>query len=230
MIGRLRDDAPAAIVFDLDRRPSLARDLATAILASKSTCHIPFVFARSVGEKMERIRAELPDALFTTWDEIGVALVSAIENPPVTVVRPEGHMQRYAGSSLAKKLGVKPGMNVALLGSPPESFEESVAHRMEDAEMDRRVTPQTGMILWFVRSNVEIDMAAADAARWLARDRQVWIVYPKRAGRYKVDFTQNDVRAAGIAAGLVDYKICAVDEDWSGLKFARRKSEARAKR
>jgi hypothetical protein len=50
------------------------------------------------------------------------------------------------------------------------------------------------------------------------------MIYPKQAGQYKVDFNQNDVRRAGLAAGLVDYKVCAVDADWSGLKFTRKKS------
>jgi hypothetical protein len=52
----------------------------------------------------------------------------------------------------------------------------------------------------------------------------VWIIHPKQTSRFKVDFNQNDVRAAGLEAGLVDYKVCAVDADWSGLKFARKKS------
>jgi hypothetical protein len=52
----------------------------------------------------------------------------------------------------------------------------------------------------------------------------VWIIHPKQAGRIKVDFNQNDVRALGLARRWVDFKVCAVDADWSGLAFARRKT------
>jgi hypothetical protein len=51
----------------------------------------------------------------------------------------------------------------------------------------------------------------------------LWIVYPKKSSRYAADFAGNEVRGAGLAVGLVDYKVCAVDDDWTGLKFARRK-------
>jgi len=223
MTGRLRSTNTVVVVFDLNRRPALARDIATAIRATKSTSQIPIVFAGGLPEKVALVRAALPEATFTDWDEAGAAVANAIANPAPAGTRPQAHMERYAGSSLAKKLGVKPGMGVALLGSPPDEFEESVSEQMEDAAMSRRVTPQTGMALWFVQSRDEVDLAAVRIAAWLADDRQAWMIYPKQAGRLRVDFTQHDVRAAGIAAGLVDYKICAVDADWSGLKFARRK-------
>ena len=60
----------------------------------------------------------------------------------------------------------------------------------------------------------------------LPEGSSAWIVHPKQAGRYKVGFNQNDVRSAGLAAGLVDYKVCSVDADWSGLKFARKRGSA----
>jgi hypothetical protein len=50
----------------------------------------------------------------------------------------------------------------------------------------------------------------------------VWLVHPKRTGKYHADFNQNDVRDQALAVGLVDYKVCSVDSDWSGLKFAWR--------
>ena len=81
----------------------------------------------------------------------------------------------------------------------------------------------TGLVLWFVRSRRELDRETEYLSVRLPEGTSVWIIHPKQASRYKVDFNQNDVRAAGLAAGLVDYKVCAVDKDWSGLKFARKK-------
>jgi hypothetical protein len=68
-----------------------------------------------------------------------------------------------------------------------------------------------------------MEFAADRASLRLPQGASLWIVYPKRSGRYPVDFTLTDVRAAALSVGLVDYKICAVDDDWTGLKFARRK-------
>ena len=75
------------------------------------------------------------------------------------------------------------------------------------------------LALCFVRSRAEL---ATAVACWCST---IWIVFPKKSGQYKVDFNRNDVRAAGLSAGLVDYKLCSVDDDWSGLKFTRRSAE-----
>ena len=86
------------------------------------------------------------------------------------------------------------------------------------------MTGQTKLVIWFVRSRQEMESACEQLSLRLPQGSSAWIVHPKLAGRYKVDFNQNDVRAAGLVEGLVDYKVCAVDADWSGLKFARKRS------
>ena len=65
--------------------------------------------------------------------------------------------------------------------------------------------------------------AAERASLHMPVGASVWIVYPKRAGSLRCDFVATDVRESALAVGLVDYKICAVDDDWTGMKFARRK-------
>jgi hypothetical protein len=223
LIRRLRANPPAAVVIDLDRLPSHGREVGVAIRASNATRHIPIVFAGGAAGKVERIRTELPDASFTSWNKAGPALIRALKNPPPDPVRPVAHMQRYAGSSLVKKLGIKPDMHVALLGVVPEGFEETLGDLPEGVVFDRRFTKETSLAIWFVRSRGELELAAQELETRLAGSGSVWIVHPKQSGRHRVDFNQNDVRTAGLAHGLVDYKVCAVDGDWSGLKFARRK-------
>ena len=93
----------------------------------------------------------------------------------------------------------------------------------EDLEFQNAITRQTTLAIWFVRSRHELDEDTGYMSARLPEGSSLWIVHPKQTGRYKVDFNQNDVRRAGLAAGLVDYKVCAVDSDWSGLKFARKK-------
>jgi hypothetical protein len=221
LIGHFRALAPQAVVIDLDRLPSHGREVATALRSSKSTRQIPIVFAGGLPDKVEAIRRELPDAVFTGWDSAPKALKAAIRNAPVNPVTPTPHMQRYSGSPLVKKLGIKPDMRVATLNAP-EDFEAKLGDLPDGAEVSPDITRKTGLVIWFVRSRAELDIGIVMGR--MPAQCGLWIVHPKRTSRYKVDFTQNDVRHAGLEEGLVDYKVCAVDQDWSGLKFARKRT------
>ena len=223
LIGHFRANMPAAVLIDLDRLPSYGREVAVALRQSKSTCHLPIVFAGGADEKVAPIRRELPDAFFADWSKVGLALAKALKHAPVEPVKPISHMQRYAGTSLGKKLGFKPGMKVALL-APPEGFEETLGDLPEGVKLQPKIARETGLALWFVRSRGELERETEYLSARLPEGCSVWIIHPKQASRYKVDFNQNDVRVTGLAAGLVDYKVCAVDADWTGLKFARKKS------
>jgi hypothetical protein len=222
-IGQFRANPPAAVLIDLDWLPSHGREVAVALRISKSTRHIPIVFAGGVPEKVERIRQELPDAFFTDWKRVPRVIAKALKEAPVDPVRPVAHMQRYAGSSLVKKLGFKPKMKAALLGAP-EGFEEILGELPEGAEIQDKLTRQTELAIWFIRSRAELEAETAFLSVRLPEGCSLWIVHPKQTSRYKVDFNQNVVRAVGLEAGLVDYKVCAVDADWTGLKFARKRS------
>jgi hypothetical protein len=114
-------------------------------------------------------------------------------------------------------------MKAALLGAP-DDFAEKLAELPEAVELQTRLTSQTKLAIWFVRSRQELEAETELLSARLPVGSSVWIVHPKQSGRYRVDFNQNDVRAAGLAAGLVDYKVCAIDADWSGLKFTHKKT------
>jgi CheY-like chemotaxis protein len=222
-IGQFRANSPSVILIDLDRLPSHGREVAVALRQSKATRQIPIVFAGGQEDKVERIRRELPDAFFTDWAKVARVLKMALKSAPAKPVIPTAHMQRYRGSSLVKKLGFKPNMKAALLGAP-EDFEEKLGELPEGIELQNRITRRTELAIWFVRSRKELEIATDHVTVRLPQSSSVWMIHPKQTGRYKVDFNQNDVRRAGLAAGLVDYKVCAVDDDWSGLKFTRKKS------
>ena len=223
MITRLRENPPSLFLIDLDRLPSHGREVAVALRNSKAMRKIPIVFAGGVEEKVSRIREELPDATFTDWNKAAAVAKKALKKAPTPVITPVAHMQRYAGSQLAKKLDFKTGTKAALIG-PEESFVELLGDLPEEVDLQSKVNKETKLILWFVRAQPEIAAAFEIASARMLPGCSLWIIYPKKSGSYKVDFNQNDVRLAGLAAGLVDYKICAVDLDWSGMKFARRKS------
>ena len=226
MITRLRENPPAAIVIDLDRLPSHGREVGVALRNSKALREVPLVFAGGVEEKIARIREEIPDAIFTEWAKAAGAVKRALKAAPVVVAKPVPHMQRYAESPLAKKLDLKAGIKAVLIG-PEDGFAESLGELPEGVEFEARVTAETNLMIWFVRTSSELVHAFEILGARMVPECSAWIIYPKKAGRHKTDFNQNDVRAAGIGAGLVDYKICAVDADWSGLKFARKRSVVR---
>jgi hypothetical protein len=138
----------------------------------------------------------------------------------------------YSGTPLPKKLGIKPGARVALVDAPPD-FERTLGTLPEGATLVRRggATGRGGraaaadLTLWFVTSGAALARglprtAAACGAR--GEGGHLWIAWPKRASGVATDLTENVVRDAALAAGLVDYKVCAIDATWSGLAFARR--------
>jgi CheY-like chemotaxis protein len=222
VIGHFRANPPQLVLIDLDRLPSHGREVATALRQSKATRHIPIVFAGGPPEKVERIRRELPDAVYTEWRNartLKKALNRALRNAPAEPARPTPHMERYAGSSLVKKLGLAKHTVVALLGAP-EDFAGKLGELPEGCELLSTLTRAAKLVIWFVRSRRELEAAMEQLSVRLPEKTPVWIAHPKQAGRYRADFNQNDVRAAGLGAGLVDYKVCAIDADWSGLKFA----------
>jgi len=223
MITRLRENPPALMLIDLDRLPSHGRAVAIMLRTSKSMRHIPIVFGGGMEEKVALARVEIPDAIFTDWPKAAETVKKAIKNPPVVFAKPVPPMQRYAGSRLAKKLDLKAGTKAALIGAE-DGFIELLGDLPEGVEFQSRITANTKLVLWFVRAGHEIAAAFELACARMPEGCSIWIIYPKKAGRYRVDFSQNDIRLTGLEAGVVDYKICAVDADWSGMKFARRRT------
>ncbi len=220
LITKLRDSL--AVLIDLGRLPSHGHAIAVLMRSSKSARHVPIVFAGGAREKVDRIRREFPDASYTAWPGVVATLKKAINNPPSVPVRAMSHMERYGASHLLKKLGFKPNTKTALLNAP-EGFEEQLGELPDGAVLVTKITAQTKMTLWFVRSRQELEAELPYLFARLPPGSFLWIIYPKQTSRYKVDFTQLDVRALALAEGWVDYKICAVDSDWSGLKFARKR-------
>lgn len=214
---------PAAVVIDLARLPSQGRDLALLIRKTKATRDVPLVFIGGVPEKVARIEELLPDAAYTSWEGIGDALSEAIANPPVDPVVPTSQFAAYAGKPLVEKLGIRADSVVGLVSAPP-GFQKTLGVLPDGAQLDEQASGECNLFLWFVRSRAELDRDVQQMVS-LAEDGPLWIAWPKRASRMATDLTQQQVREVGLAAGLVDYKICSMDKTWSGLLFTRRKAE-----
>jgi len=132
----------------------------------------------------------------------------------------------YSDTPLAKKLGVVNNLGgpreVALLGAPPEDLFAWLGELPAEVCFRKRLTAKTALALYFVRTAKQLDACVKTLAEKLPKGASAWIIRPKT--HLKPDFGENDVRNGGLAVGLVDYKICSVSEEWSGLKFAWRKS------
>ncbi len=217
----LGDRPPAAVVLDLTRGPARGRDLGLALRTRKATRQIPLVFAGGDPETVARVRELLPDAVYASWERIRGALARAIAHPPVAPRVPSSVFAAYEGTPVARKLGIKPGAVVALLGAPP-GFEKRVGELPAGAAFRRAGRGGHDLALWFPRSVRDLVRRARSVAP-LAEPGGLWIVWRKQASKPVTDVTQYAARRVGLATGLVDYKVCSIDATWSGLKFAPRR-------
>jgi CheY-like chemotaxis protein len=219
----LRTDPPDAVVVDLSRIPSQGRDMAVGLRRHKATRHVPLVFVEGAPGKVDRVRELLPDAVYTTWEAIESPLAKAIANPPSEPVVPASTMAGYSGTPLPKKLGLKTGSVVALINAP-ERFEETLGKLPEGVLLHRQSTCDSNVTLWFTRSRAELE-GGIEAMAPSAQKGGLWILWPKKASGVISDLSQTIVRRTGLDAGLVDFKVCAVDKTWSGLRFSQRKEK-----
>lgn len=130
-------------------------------------------------------------------------------------------MTGYSGTPLTKKLGIRSGMTLQFV-DPPSDYFETLGALPEDVQVCRRARKQTDFIQGFVTRPGKLDRLLERARRYMARDGMLWVSWPKKSSGMQTEVAEGDVRSAGLAAGLVDVKICAVDETWSGLKFVYR--------
>jgi hypothetical protein len=126
-------------------------------------------------------------------------------------------MAGYSGTPLEKKLGVKDGQ-VVFLDRAPDGF-------ALEPPTTTRLPKQAAITLTFHTERTTLERRIATLIEHTEQAGMIWICWPKKAARklgYATDLDENVVREIGLAAGVVDVKVCAIDEVWSGLKFVRR--------
>ena len=128
-------------------------------------------------------------------------------------------MPGYSGTPLPKKLGIKAGFRAALANAPAEVRAE-LREALAECELKARDTLDFAMI--FTKSRMELTKEFSELAKRLTPAGMFWVCWPKKSSGVATDLDVNVVREIGLAAGLVDVKVCAVTEVWSGLKFVRR--------
>jgi len=141
-------------------------------------------------------------------------------------------MAGYSGTPLPKKLGIKDNFRVLLEGVTAEVRTE-LKDSLAACEIVKQDRGPLDFVMLFVKSQAELKARIGALARKLAPAGMLWVSWPKKSSGLACDLNENDVRSIGLAAGLVDIKVCAVDETWSGLKFvipvAKRKTKPNTK-
>lgn len=220
LLAALRDEPPKALIIDLDRSPSMGRDLGVSVRVRGRTRSIPLVFLGGSPEKVKQVQRVLPDAGFGSWNDPRTPIEAALASPSSDPVVPSSALAGYSGTPLPKKLGINPGARVLLAGAP-DDFPETLGPLPDEVLLTRRFSSSVDLILWFPRSRADLGKRVE---LWKGRTPKggIWIVWPKKSSGVRSDLDQAAVRAMGLKAGLVDYKIAAIDTTWSGLKFAVR--------
>ncbi len=127
-------------------------------------------------------------------------------------------MPGYSGTPLPKKLGIKDGFRIALYNLPPD-----VGVELKDVFAKCQTSRERlDFVMIFAKSQAELDKQFSRFSKQLAPTGMLWVSWPKKSSGVATDLNENLVREIGLKASLVDVKVCAVTEIWSGLKFVIR--------
>ena len=221
----IRETLPDAIVIDLSRMPSHGRELAFAIRGRKYTRGIPIVFVGGDPAKVEAIRAQLPDATYTTVKGLARAITAACKKRVANPVKPPTVTERYGSRTIAQKLGIKEGTAAGLYDAPRD-YAATIGPLPADVELIEEPEDVQPVTLWFVRDPRGY-RESLRRMRAIAPKTKLWVIWPKGANNGLNGNSGPRIRHR--RRGLVDYKICAVGESWSGMVFAVRKAPAARK-
>ncbi|HSY49635.1 MAG TPA: DUF3052 domain-containing protein [Thermoanaerobaculia bacterium] len=128
----------------------------------------------------------------------------------------------YSGTPLAKKLGIKPDFTIFPVNAPAD-YQSLLAPLPEDVTFVRKLTKAVDLIHLFTTSAAELNSKLRFWRNAMRTDATIWISWPKKASKVPTDITEDVIREIALPMGLVDVKVCAVDETWSGLKLVVRK-------
>jgi len=132
--------------------------------------------------------------------------------------RPAG----YSGTPLAKKLGIREGSRLYVRNAPAD-YAELIAPVPEDTSILKRLSKDLDIIHFFTKDQNELRSLIGDFKKRIKQDGMIWVSWPKKSSRVRTDITEDVIREVVLPIGLVDIKVCAVDETWSGLKLVIRK-------
>jgi hypothetical protein len=132
-------------------------------------------------------------------------------------------MAGYSGTPLVKKIGIKPGHRI-ILRNHPSSFLKDLGTLPDGVTVTKtdKLTGKADVIVYFTDSRAALEKDFRGLMKVQQPDGMIWISWPKKSSGKPTDLNENIVRDTGLALGVVDVKVCAIDETWSGLKFVVR--------
>lgn len=133
-------------------------------------------------------------------------------------------MAGYSGTSLSKKLGIKPPMTLVVVGEPPE-YLAWLGELSADVHIVAKTNKPIQAAHLFVTKRTVLEKSLATFRQKLEQTGFVWVSWPKKASKVETDITEDVIREIALPLGFVDIKVCAVSDIWSGLKLVIRKTE-----
>jgi hypothetical protein len=130
-------------------------------------------------------------------------------------------MAGYSGTPLVKKLGIKPGAAMHVINAPATYF-DWISPLPKDIAVKSKLAGELDFIHVFVKDMKSFESAFSKSKKVLRKEGMLWISWPKKSSGVATDLDENKIRDFGLAEGLVDVKVCAIDETWSALKFVFR--------
>ncbi|HEV8297507.1 MAG TPA: DUF3052 domain-containing protein [Acidimicrobiales bacterium] len=130
-------------------------------------------------------------------------------------------MAGYSGTPLAKKLGIKDTHAVGLINEP-DGFRASLEPLPPDVKLATGVRSRRDVVVAFFVARSELEQKLAAMTKAIFPDGSIWVAWPKKAAKVPTDITEDVVRAVALPTGLVDNKVCAIDDTWSGLRLVVR--------
>lgn len=124
----------------------------------------------------------------------------------------------YSGTSLTKKLGIKPGFIIRVV-NPPENYFDLLPDLPADLKIQKSKRAEKDLIHYFTKSALDLSKDLAALREDIKQNGMIWVSWPKKVSKVKTDITEDVIRELAIWNGLVDVKVCAVDDVWSGLKL-----------
>jgi CheY-like chemotaxis protein len=215
-----RESPPDVFAIDLSRLPSHGREIAIALRQSKATRSIPIVFCDGDSQKVAIIRELLPDAAYCELRSLAATLKKALAAPPRDAVRPVAMMDRYKARSAAEKLGIREGNRVAVVGAPRD-YDRVLGPLPSDVDLQETENGDSSahVHLCFAHHPDHL-VSTLSSLRRYAKSSKLWILWRKGGKSAAGDVTERLVRATALDLGLVDYKICSVNEIWTAMCFA----------
>ncbi len=138
-------------------------------------------------------------------------------------------MAGYSNTPLAKKLGIKQDSSVGFV-NPPKGFQEELGNLQSGVNISiARLPKPLNLIILFTNSERALKVQFPKLAQKLSANGMLWVAWPKKASGVATDLSENEVRRIGLEAGLVDVKVCAVNDIWSGLKFVYRLKDRKSR-